>query len=368
MNGEGALESAVLVARVALAAVFIVAALGKLADLDASRRAVEQFGVRARAADTAGVVLPLVELGLAVGLIPVATARWAASAAVVLLIAFCVVVARALARGDEVECNCFGNIGSAPVGPATLVRNVSLAVVAGLVVLAPGAPGTSMGAWLGQRSDAEIVALGLGLALAGLAGTGVWFGRELLRQQGRLMLRIEALEGVGRPGLPVGELAPSFAIEAWSGGELSLDRLLTAGLPVLLVFSDAHCGPCEAAVPLVASAQQDWAGRLTIAVISTGATPESEAAWREQRLEHVGVASDFEVASSYGVPGSPAAVLVSGEGHIDSRTAQGLGQVTELLRAPVGHGVGADRDGELGGIYELPLTLDAEAVEHVRAP
>jgi uncharacterized membrane protein YphA (DoxX/SURF4 family) len=110
------LESAILVARLTLAAVFIVAALGKLADLDASRRAVEQFGVRARAAGTLGVVLPLVELGLAVALIPVATARWAAGAAVALLIAFCVVVARALVRGDEVECNCFGNIGSALVG------------------------------------------------------------------------------------------------------------------------------------------------------------------------------------------------------------------------------------------------------------
>jgi peroxiredoxin len=285
-----------------------------------------------------------------------------------LLIAFCVVVVRALARGDEVECNCFGNIGSAPVGPATLVRNVSLAVVAGFVVLGPGAPGASIGAWLGQRSDVELVALGLGLALGGLAGTGFWFGRELLRQQGRLMLRIEALEGAGRPGLPMGVSAPSFSLEARSGGELSLDRLLTAGLPVLLVFSDAHCGPCEAAVPLVASAQQDWAGRLTIAVISTGVTPGSEAAWREQRLEYVGIASDFEVASSYGIPGSPAAVLVSPDGRIDSHTAQGLGQVTELLRAPAGHGVGADRDGDLGGTYELPLTLEAEAVENVHAP
>jgi uncharacterized membrane protein YphA (DoxX/SURF4 family) len=362
------LESAILVARLTLAAVFIVAALGKLADLDASRRAVEQFGVRARAAGTLGVVLPLVELGLAVALIPVATARWAAGAAVALLIAFCVVVARALVRGDEVECNCFGNIGSALVGPATLVRNVGLAVVAGFIALAPGAPGASVGAWLGQRSDAELVALWLGLALVGLASTSIWFGRELLRQHGRLMLRVEALEGAGRPGLPMGASAPSFAIQAWSGGELSLDRLLTAGSPVLLVFSDAHCGPCAAAVPLVANAQRDWAGRLTIAVISTGATPESEATWREQHLEHVGIASDFEVASSYGIPGSPAAVLVSAEGHIDSHTAQGLGQVTELLRAPAGHGVGADRDGDLGGTYELSLTFDEEGLDHVEAP
>jgi AhpC/TSA family len=255
-----------------------------------------------------------------------------------------------------------------PGRPATLVRNVGLAVVAGFIALAPGAPGASVGAWLGQRSDAELVALWLGLALVGLASTSIWFGRELLRQHGRLMLRVEALEGAGRPGLPMGASAPSFAIQAWSGGELSLDRLLTAGSPVLLVFSDAHCGPCAAAVPLVANAQRDWAGRLTIAVISTGATPESEATWREQHLEHVGIASDFEVASSYGIPGSPAAVLVSAEGHIDSHTAQGLGQVTELLRAPAGHGVGADRDGDLGGTYELSLTFDEEGLDHVEAP
>lgn len=362
------MDSAVLVARLALAAVFIVAGLGKLADLDASRRAVEEFGVHARAAGTVGVALPLVELGLAVALIPVATARWAAGAAVVLLIAFSVVVARALVRGDEVECNCFGNIGSAPVGPATMVRNVGLAVVAGFIAVAPGAPGTSIGAWLGHRSDAELVAFWLGLALVGLAATSIWFGRELLRQHGRLILRIEALEAAGRPGLPMGASAPSFAIEEWSGGELSLDRLLRAGLPVLLVFSDAHCGPCAAAVPLVANAQRDWAGRLTIAVISTGATPESEANWREERLEHVGIAPDFELASSYGIPGSPAAVLVSPEGHIDSPTAQGLGQVTELLMAPAGHGVGAVRDGDHNGSYELSLTFDGEGLEHVETP
>ncbi|MGI8730129.1 MAG: MauE/DoxX family redox-associated membrane protein, partial [Solirubrobacteraceae bacterium] len=71
-----------------LAAVFTLAAVGKLRDLPGSRRAMRDFGVPARAARVAGLLLPLVELGTAAALVLTPTARWGAIAALLLLLAF----------------------------------------------------------------------------------------------------------------------------------------------------------------------------------------------------------------------------------------------------------------------------------------
>lgn len=52
-----------LVARLALAAVFAVAGVAKLRDLAASRQAVASFGVPASLAPAVGVLLPVAEAG-----------------------------------------------------------------------------------------------------------------------------------------------------------------------------------------------------------------------------------------------------------------------------------------------------------------
>src|SRR4051794_10268799 len=100
----------------ALAAVFGVAAFGKLMDLEGSRAAVEGFGVERRTAGVLGIALPFAELAIAAGLIIAPLSRAAAVAALVLLLAFAAGVARAMRRGEAVECHCFGVLHSAPVG------------------------------------------------------------------------------------------------------------------------------------------------------------------------------------------------------------------------------------------------------------
>ena len=63
-----------LLARLVLAGVLLAAAYGKFADLNGSREAMRGFGVPAGAASIAGIALPIVELLLGLGLVPVATA------------------------------------------------------------------------------------------------------------------------------------------------------------------------------------------------------------------------------------------------------------------------------------------------------
>ena len=75
-----AVDALLLSIRCLLAAVFVVAAVGKLMDLGGSERALREFGVPAAAAPAGAVVLPVTELVLAGALLAQPSARWGASA------------------------------------------------------------------------------------------------------------------------------------------------------------------------------------------------------------------------------------------------------------------------------------------------
>ncbi len=124
-----------LLSRLLLAAVLGVAGIAKLLDREGSRRALLDFGVPARLARQAAIMLPLVELGAAAALVPNASGRWGAIAALVLLGTFSVAIGAALVRGRRPSCHCFGRLHSAPAGWPTLLRNAGLGALAGAVVL-----------------------------------------------------------------------------------------------------------------------------------------------------------------------------------------------------------------------------------------
>ncbi|HEY8583899.1 MAG TPA: MauE/DoxX family redox-associated membrane protein, partial [Capillimicrobium sp.] len=210
-----------LVARAALAAVFLVAGLAKLADRDGSRAAMRGFGAPERAVAPLGLALPVAELLIGAALVPAASAPWAALAALALLTVFVAAIARAMRRGEAPDCHCFGQLHSAPAGRSTLIRNGALAAIAALVAVA-GLAGASPSptAWLGDLSDAALVAIGAGLALALAFGLFGWFGLELLRQNGRLLERIDGLEAALRGGA---DPAPAAPLEAPDVEVVTLD-------------------------------------------------------------------------------------------------------------------------------------------------
>ena len=116
-----------------LAGVFAVAGVAKLRDAEGSRQALEDFGVPARFSRVGGVLLPLIEIAVAIALMVPATARWAALAAAALLAAFMVAIANAMRQGRAPDCHCFGQLHSEPAGRSTLVRNAVLLAMAGIV-------------------------------------------------------------------------------------------------------------------------------------------------------------------------------------------------------------------------------------------
>ena len=101
------MDTVLLLARLFLAGVFALSGITKLADLDGSRRAVAGFGVPERIARPAGIALPIAELVLAVFLLPVSTAWWAALGALLLLVGFIAGIGYNLRKGRTPDCHGF---------------------------------------------------------------------------------------------------------------------------------------------------------------------------------------------------------------------------------------------------------------------
>jgi peroxiredoxin/uncharacterized membrane protein YphA (DoxX/SURF4 family) len=336
-----------LAARLALAVVFGLAGVAKLADLEGSRRALEGFGAPARLARVGGSALPVLELLVAIGLIVPAAAWWAAIAAAGMLALFIVAICVSIARGVEPDCHCFGQVHSEPAGWRTLVRNVLLLAITA-VVIAAGRGDSSLNpvGWVAELSVAEIVLSAFAAVLAGVAVGQGWFLLELLRQNGRILSRLERLESSGAsldngpqigangdrqpPGLAVGTPAPAFTLSALGGERVSLADLLARERPVVLLFSDPGCGPCNALLPDIAAWQHEHR-ELTLALLSRGAIDQNKAKAGEHGLTWVLLQTDREVAESYQAHGTPAAVLVSLDGRIGSPLALGPQAIADLV-------------------------------------
>jgi methylamine dehydrogenase accessory protein MauD len=311
-----------------LAVVFVTAGVGKLLDLAGSRQAVRDFGLPDRAAAVAGTLLPIAELATGVALIFVPSARWGALAALVLLIGFIAGIVRAMSRGEEPDCHCFGQIHSAPAGRWTLLRNAVFAALA-LVILSYGS-GPAVDTWVGARSAAELVAIGIGMFAVAAVGYAVTLRAEVERLKNDLVVARSGA-ALGRRGLAVGADAPPFALNDLQGETVSLTALRERGRPVLLMFMSPTCAPCHALFPTIQQWQQSLSERLTVAVISRGTVEDNEV-FNEHGLENVLLQDAMEVAALYGVDFTPSGLFVTPGGKVASPPGEGQQGIEPLVR------------------------------------
>src|SRR5215213_9899827 len=350
------MDAALLIARLVLGAVFTLAGVAKLSDLKGSRKAIIDFGVPPAIAAPLGLLLPLAELTVAATLLPASTAWWGALGALALLSVFVVGITYNLARGRKPECHCFGQLHSAPAGWKTLARNGVLAAIAGFVLWAgyEGGAGPSAVAWVGALSTVQLLGLLVGVLVLALLAGQWWFLVHLLRQNGRLLVRLEAVEaslatsGSVAPsqngtsvhqeaeGLPVGSEAPHFSLSGLYGESLTLDTLRSSGKPLMLLFTDPGCGPCNALLPEVGRWQEEHANKLTLSLVSRGEVEENKTKAQEHALKNVVLQKDWEASESYEVGGTPSAVLISPDGKIASPVAGGAEGIRGLLSYAVG--------------------------------
>jgi peroxiredoxin/uncharacterized membrane protein YphA (DoxX/SURF4 family) len=313
-----------LVARALVAVVFATAAATKLRDPGATRRTFRDFGVGERLSRIA-VLLPAAELTVAVGLVIIPTARWAAIAAGLLLLLFIAGMVNALRLGRRPDCGCFGGLRPTPIGRLTLIRNGALLVVAGFVAVF--GPGPSVNHWLASQSPGRLAAVAV--VLAGAAAMLI----RTTRTAKTASPESAPTDPSPAPSkLYVGQQAPAFSLDGASGEPHTLDALLGAGRPVVLVFGSPTCGPCLSLFAQVGSWQAALTARLQIVIIGTGDPDQMRLVSQEYGLADVLVDGDRTVLRAYGMFGTPAALAVTPKGLVASGPAFGQDAIEDLIR------------------------------------
>jgi uncharacterized membrane protein YphA (DoxX/SURF4 family) len=140
------------VARLGLAAVFLISGVLKAVDPDTTYVAVRAYDLLPKAGvAVVAAVLPWLEIAVGLLLLAGVATRVVAAVAAALLLVFVAGVTQAWARGLSIDCGCFGGGGAVEPGQTTygreLLRDLGFLLMAGWLVVRP----TTLGALGGPR-------------------------------------------------------------------------------------------------------------------------------------------------------------------------------------------------------------------------
>jgi peroxiredoxin len=135
-----------------------------------------------------------------------------------------------------------------------------------------------------------------------------------------------------RDGLKPGTEAPTFTLPDLDGEPVTLQEF--RGRRVALVFTDPHCGPCDALAPeLVGLTAACRAVDLGLIMVGRGDPTEAR-----QKAEQYGfdfpvvLQQRWEISRAYGIFATPVAFLIDENGVIEREVAQGADAVVALIQ------------------------------------
>ncbi|HNU09612.1 MAG TPA: MauE/DoxX family redox-associated membrane protein, partial [Pyrinomonadaceae bacterium] len=229
MNNLTFMDEVLLLIRIFLASVFIIAGVGKLADMEGSKRAFREFGVNDELSEGIAYALPIIEIGFAILLLPVFTAWFGAIGCFILLAVFIGGMLWQLAKGQTPDCHCFGAIHSEPVSWKSLIRNI---IFAGFAFALVAQGNYNQGLGFTELTIDMAIQLIFGIVFVALLALAVFYLKKISEQQDQVMRRLEVIEvlaheggrevardNVNAPqdGLPIGAKLPQFELKDLAG-------------------------------------------------------------------------------------------------------------------------------------------------------
>jgi peroxiredoxin len=176
-----------------------------------------------------------------------------------------------------------------------------------------------------------------------LIAVGTWLAYQLVRQNGRILLRLEAIEkqigpraGANRReagGLPLGAAAPDFELPDLTGVRRKLSEF--RGQNVLLVFFNPQCGFCTKMAADLAALPTDADGQRAVPVVVTTGDAEQN----RKLVEHYGIRcpvllqEQMEIAAKYGAQGTPMGYRIDASSRIASELTVGAEPLLRLATA-----------------------------------
>jgi uncharacterized membrane protein YphA (DoxX/SURF4 family) len=311
------LPDAFVVAHLLVAAVLLTSGLAKVLRPGDPDAAFEALGVPAALRRPAVVrAHPWVEilLGVAVLVLPYPADVVATVLALGLFTAYLVLVWRAVARGEEASCQCFGSLGADRITPRTVVRNAVLVVVAAVAVA---------DAW-GEGSVPRRL---------GALDADDWWWIAAAAVTGLVAALVVAPspepEAEPQPELDYLRLPiPDVPVTHPDGTTESL-RDLARGRAQLLFFLSPGCGPCVT----VTGRLESYAARLPeldVRVVS-GLTREFVAEHAPQWQPYLLLEEKNAVSEVFGVTGRPMAVLLGGDGLLAGGPVRGPDEIASFV-------------------------------------
>lgn len=352
------MEIILLLIRIILAAIFALAGVGKLLDLQGSKKAVRDFGVPDVLARAFAILLPVAEIAIATLLLFTQTAWFGAAGAFLLLAIFIGGMAFQMAKGNAPDCHCFGAIHSEPISAKSLIRNAIFAILA-LVLIVAGRTNQGLNIFDSTNNFTEqnSMQMILGLATVGLLAAVVYFLKQISEQQTQIIRRIEILEFTAADGtktvereeaaapenaLPIGAPAPDLELPDSDGKMVSLEHLLMKAKPILLFFVSPICSPCGALLPEIETWQTELKDKLNFVFVSNGKASENARKFGGKNFKQILLQKDREVGALFGAKWTPTAILINADGTIASRAVAGDVAIRELIEKFKTESVGKD--------------------------
>ncbi|MBM3933704.1 MAG: DoxX family membrane protein [SAR202 cluster bacterium] len=160
--------------RLLLAVVFLSSGVTKLVAPRQFARDVQQYRILPpRASKGFGLMLPFVEIAVAVSFLTGYFTSWAEMVAAFLIVCFITAVATAMRKGLNLSCSCFGLLYRERVGWITQVRDFFLLLLVASVYFFEKEPRTLFGMF--RTLDEPLSIAGMGLSLAAVVFVGYVF-------------------------------------------------------------------------------------------------------------------------------------------------------------------------------------------------
>lgn len=334
------MSTLLLIIRACLSTVLFVSGAAKLADRPGSRQAFISFGLPNPLAASLARFLPLVELVLAVALLP-AGDRWSAIATLILFGMFTIAVGIAVARGRKGACHCFGSLHTAPIGGTTLARNAGLTTLAAILVWRWETTGaSSLIDWVREPLRGDRTTVTAELLMIAMLATIAFVITRLTRQESRPASASGHEPSPPDPGempadgRPPGSPAPDFMLSDLKGKPVGLKDILRNGAPALLTFVSTSCPSCEVLLSDLERWDQEHSETLKIVVISSEGPEDNVAKFAGRKIGLV-LQNGLGTGDAYEIQGIPCAVVINSDGTIGTFLANGSDAIKRLVEQTV---------------------------------
>jgi peroxiredoxin/uncharacterized membrane protein YphA (DoxX/SURF4 family) len=335
------MDAVLLVVRLILFGIFALAGIGKLLDLEGSKKAVKDFGIPGGLASAIGVLLPLAELSIAALFLFVSVSWYGAVGGLVLLAVFIAGMAYQMAEGNAPDCHCFGQIHSEPVSKGSVARNVVFSGLT-LILILLGRNRQGIDLLDGRVDGMQLI---LGVVLIALVVAVLLYIKKISDQQAVILKRIDLLETISRDGMPVergnagnpedalaiGTPFPDFELPNLGGRVIAFEHLLGEAKPILFFFVGPNCVPCKALLPEIEGWKEEFGEKINFVFLTSGKSEENIEKFGDAGVRTVLIQKGREVAEFVNARWTPTALFVGADGLIASRPAVGDNAIRDLV-------------------------------------